>query len=115
MKAIQILVLSAAVGASGAAWAHDEGSNAAANGQSSSAQGRVLLEKREVYVPVDANGHMVGNEMIIVEKDAVLPAASDSAWAHAKSGDGTTYVLVPDPKDSKNAPAPRFYVYRERG
>lgn len=101
MKAIQILLLSAAVGAAGAAWARDEGDNA------------VLLKKRDVYVPVDRNGHMVGNEMIVVEKDKVLPARSDAAWAHARSIGDTTYVLVPDPKDSKNAPAPRYYIYRE--
>ena len=69
----------------------------------------LLIEERHVYVPVDAKGHVASNEMIVVEERDRVPANVRSAWRDA---DGSTYVLLPDPEDSKTAVTPRFHLVR---
>ena len=110
MRSTQLLLLSAALGVAGGAWAQ-AGTNVATNGKAARDANGVLLQERDVYVPVGKNGQVVGNDMIVVEKQEFMPAGQAKAWARA--GDASdTFVIVPDPKDSKGAPAPRYYLYR---
>jgi len=112
MRSMHITLLIGALAASGAAWARDTGApNEIANGVRN-ADG-VLVEHRDIYVPVDASGHVTGNEMFVVQKDRFVPASElpPSAAGHVPAGDAT-YVLLPDPKDSSGAVSPRYHLER---
>src|SRR6476469_4198393 len=110
MSPMHITMLICALAASGAAWARDTGASSDMNGVRN-ADG-VLLEHRDIYVPVDANGHVTGNEVFVVQKEMFVPASALSASASRHVPAEATYALLPDPKDSAGAPSPRYHLER---
>jgi hypothetical protein len=105
-------LLICALAASGAAWARDTGARNDTSSGMRNADG-VLLEHRDIYVPVDKDGHVTGNEMFVVQKETFVPARElpPSASGRVPGGDAT-YVLLPDPGDSAGAPSPRYHLER---